>query len=408
MVNDLRKKLVRIWGISVLILLVLIYGCIYFLSVRQLNGAMDMLTDRISQNGGRFPEYREEEKTDQDMALGGFINEETRFSIRFFIVSFDEEGTVIGQNTQATSSVTDKAAETYGREAAEHGRLRGWLEDYRYKRYSTKQGYDIVFVDGKMNRSVFRMTMLSAGAALAGSGVILFLLMVAFARRAAKPAAESYEKQKQFITDANHELKTPLTLMMTNIDIVQSEIGNNEWLQDAKSEGMRMNELINRLGVLTKMDEGSSPAEKERFDLSQITEEKIKQFAALAESKKIKLNPCIDQRVMCCGSKKNMENLMDILLDNAVKYCDDEGVIAVSLHGRRRPVLIVENTYKDAPKLETEKLFDRFYRADKSRSPSGSFGIGLSIAKSIVDDQGGKITAYKKDGGTVGFKTVFR
>ncbi len=305
MVNDLRKKLVRIWGISVLILLVLIYGCIYFLSVRQLNGAMDMLTDRISQNGGHFPEYREEEKTDQDMALGGFINEETRFSIRFFIVSFDEEGTVIGQNTQATSSVTDKAAETYGREAAEHGRLRGWLEDYRYKRYSTKQGYDIVFVDGKMNRSVFRMTMLSAGAALAGSGVILFLLMVAFARRAAKPAAESYEKQKQFITDANHELKTPLTLMMTNIDIVQSEIGNNEWLQDAKSEGMRMNELINRLGVLTKMDEGSSPAEKERFDLSQIAEEKIKQFAALAESKNIKLNPCIDQRVMCCGSKKD-------------------------------------------------------------------------------------------------------
>ncbi len=251
------------------------------------------LRTEYHKTGGHFPEYREEEKTDQDMALGGFINEETRFSIRFFIVSFDEEGTVIGQNTQATSSVTDKAAETYGREAAEHGRLRGWLEDYRYKRYSTKQGYDIVFVDGKMNRSVFRMTMLSAGAALAGSGVILFLLMVAFARRAAKPAAESYEKQKQFITDANHELKTPLTLMMTNIDIVQSEIGNNEWLQDAKSEGMRMNELINRLGVLTKMDEGSSPAEKERFDLSQIAEEKIKQFAALAESKNIKLNPCM-------------------------------------------------------------------------------------------------------------------
>ena len=408
LVNELRKKLVRVCGISAIALLAVIYACIYILSARQLNGAMDMLADRISENGGSFPEYSAGEQEDMGGPAPGFINEETRFSVRFFIVSFDDEGLVTGENIAAMRSVTQQSAAGYGIKAAASGSERGWIDDYRYKKYENSQGYDIVFVDGAMNRSVFRMTMLSAGAALTGSGIVLFILMVVFSKRAVRPIAESYEKQKQFITDANHELKTPLTLIMTNIDIVQSEIGENEWLQDAKCEGSRMNDLINQMGILTKMDEGADGGEKARLDLSGLVTEKARSFVPLAESRNKKLMAAIDGGTVCFGHRQDVEKLMDILFDNAIKYCDEGGTITVALRNRRRPLLTVENTYRSAQKVETDKLFDRFYRGDRSRTPSGGFGIGLSIAKAIVKDQGGEINAYIKSGDIVGFKVVFR
>ena len=134
------------------------------LSARQLNGAMDMLSDRISENGGSFPEYSAGEQEDMGGPAPGFINEETRFSVRFFIVSFDDEGLVTGENIAAMRSVTQQSAAGYGIKAAASGSERGWIDDYRYKKYENSQGYDIVFVDGAMNRSVFRMTMLPAAA----------------------------------------------------------------------------------------------------------------------------------------------------------------------------------------------------------------------------------------------------
>lgn len=315
MVNELRKKLVRVCGISALALLAVIYACIYILSARQLNGAMDMLADRISENGGSFPEYSAGEQEDMGGPAPGFINEETRFSVRFFIVSFDDEGLVTGENIAAMRSVTQQSAAGYGIKAAASGSERGWIDDYRYKKYENSQGYDIVFVDGAMNRSVFRMTMLSAGAALTGSGIVLFILMVVFSKRAVRPIAESRNK---------------------------------------------------------------------------------------------KLMAAIDGGTVCFGHRQDVEKLMDILFDNAIKYCDEGGTITVALRNRRRPLLTVENTYRSAQKVETDKLFDRFYRGDRSRTPSGGFGIGLSIAKAIVKDQGGEINAYIKSGDIVGFKVVFR
>lgn len=133
MVNELRKKLVRVCGISALALLAVIYACIYILSARQLNGAMDMLADRISENGGSFPEYSAGEQEDMGGPAPGFINEETRFSVRFFIVSFDDEGLVTGENIAAMRSVTQQSAAGYGIKAAASGSERGWIDDYRYK-----------------------------------------------------------------------------------------------------------------------------------------------------------------------------------------------------------------------------------------------------------------------------------
>lgn len=393
--------------------------------MRQLNGAMDMLTDRISENGGRFPAFNEEtvrQQHENRSMFRDFINEETRFSIRFFTVSFDENGQVRQQDVQEISSVTAQDAQSYAMRALGENQERGWIEGYRYKVYEitydtgqgTQQGEEVVFVDGTMNRSVARMTLFSAGAVLTASWMIIVVLVALFSRKAVKPIAESYEKQKQFITDANHELKTPLTLIMTNIDIVSAEIGENEWLKDAKSEGKRMSCLINQLGILNQMDENASkktknPKQSENpFNLSAVLEEIASKFISAAKEKgqKIKLHICPD--ITYVGDEEAIKKLIFILLDNAVKYCDEGGTIEIKLQQKRHAVIIVENSYSEVDSVQLDKLFDRFYREDKARTASNSFGIGLAIAKAIVNERRGEISAYRKDGETIGFKVILK
>ena len=215
------------------------------------------------------------------------------------------------------------------------------------------------------------------------------------------------EKQKQFITDANHELKTPLTLIMSNVDIVEEELGKSEWLDDIRSEGQRMTKLINRLVSLSRMDEEQNPLQKENFDLTDVVYDVASEFVQLAfENNKILY--CLAQpKVMYKGDEAHIRQLMSILLDNAVKYCDTDGEIHIDLTEKHHPVITVENTYADVDNIELDKLFDRFYRADKARTYDGSFGIGLSLAKEIVNKHGGEISVYKKRN-TIGFKVELK
>ena len=137
----------------------------------------------------------------------------------------------------------------------EDGKKRGWVSVYRYKVFSTDFGEAVVFIDGSMNRSAIIQSMTIAGIVLVSCAVLVILLILLFSKKAVKPIAESYEKQKQFVTDANHELKTPLTLILANVDIAESELGQNEWLDDIRDEGVRMTELVNQLVSLSRMDE---------------------------------------------------------------------------------------------------------------------------------------------------------
>ena len=225
---------------------------------------------------------------------------------------------------------------------------------------------------------------------------------------AVKPVAESYDKQKQFITDANHELKTPLTLILTNLEIAESEVGKNEWLDDIRSEGERMSSLINQLVTLSRMDEDSLILSTEEFCLSDAVFDTASEFEILSvnENKTFVMN--IEPSIKYIGDEASIRKLLGLLLDNAYKYCDKNGTITISLYSKRHPVLIVENTFSEINNVELPKLFDRFYRADKARSHNGSFGIGLSIAKAIVEKHHGEINAYKKDENTISFRIILK
>ena len=411
MIYKLQRKFILVCTVSVLTVVVLVFGVILLLNINSMNKNLDLLVDRVYEGGGKFPgAFEEKPRPDTPPPKNepslDFITPETPFSTRHFTVIFDSNGIVSKTFTESIYSITDEEAIDYAESVIDNGDERGWLYSYRYKVFSEKGGTGVVFVDGSMSRSSLTQSITIAGFVLLGCAALVLLLIILLSKRVVKPIAESYEKQKQFITDANHELKTPLTIMLANIDIAESELGENEWLDDMRSAGHRMTELVNQLVALSRMDEDGYKMNFSNVAIGALVAQTVSEFEPLAKERGKQLIAHIDETASILGDEALLSRLVGILLDNAIKYCDDGGEINVSLYQSRRIVLSVENTYTDVNKIELKRLFDRFYRADKARKFTGGYGIGLSMAKVITEKHKGEITSFKKDDTHIGFKVV--
>ena len=411
MIYRLQRKFILICTASVLTVIALVFGVILVLNISSMNRNMDMLADRVSEGGGRFPgsmtEKPQPEKIPpQNNQNFDFITPETPFSTRHFTVFFDKSGNVQQTFMEAIFSIPEGKAIEYAEYAIGEGDERGWIYNYRYKVFPAEKGYGVVLVDGSMNRSSLMQSMTIAGFVLLGCAALVLILIFLLSKKAVKPIAESYEKQKQFITDANHELKTPLTLILANLDIAEAELGKNEWLDDIRSEGHRMTELVNQLVALSRMDEEGQPMNITEFSFGELVADTVAEFEPLAKERGKAITSSIDKEISYLGDEALLHRLVGILMDNAIKYCDNGGEISVTLRRGRRIVLTVENTYASVGEIELDRLFDRFYRADKARKFTGGYGVGLSMAKAIVEKHKGEITAYKMDATHIGFKVV--
>ena len=413
MIYKLQRRFILICTVSVLSVVALVFGMIVALNISSLNKNMDVLADQVSEGGGRFPgSFHEGFKPDKlppkNEPNFDFMGPETPFSTRHFTVLFERSGDVARTIMESIYAITEEQAIEYAEEILDGDKERGWISNYRYKVFSTGFGTGVVFVDGSMNRSAMVQSMAIAGVVLLVCAVLVLALIFLLSKRAVKPIAESYEKQKQFITDANHELKTPLTLILANLDIAESELGKNEWLDDIRSEGHRMTELVNQLVALSRMDEENHTLNLADVAFGKIVADTVSEFEPLAISRGKTMGANIDSDIIYHGDEALLHRLVGILMDNAIKYCDYGGDIVVTLHCNRHIVLTVENTYAAVDELELNRLFDRFYRADKARTFKGGYGIGLSMAKAIVEKHNSEITAYKKDATHIGFKVVLK
>ena len=411
MIYRLQRKFILISTVAVLSVITLVFGVILALTVTSMNRNMDILAERVSEGGGRFPgsfgEMMPPDKTPpRNEQHFDFITPETPFATRHFTVFFDKNGKVNQTFTESIYAIDEDTAIEFAEKVMDGGVERGWISSYRYKVFFTEAGYGVVFVDGSMNRSAVMQSMTIAGVVLLGCAALVLILIFLLSKKAVKPIAESYEKQKQFITDANHELKTPLTLILANLDIAEAELGRNEWLDDIRSEGHRMSELVNQLVALSRMDEEGQPMNVTELSFGELVSDTVDEFEPLARDRGKVLVASVDKEITCRGDEALLYRLVGILMDNAIKYCDNDGEISVTLRRGRRIVLIVENTYAAVDEIPLSRLFDRFYRADKARKFTGGYGVGLSMAKAIVEKHKGEIKAYKKDGMHIGFEVL--
>ena len=266
-----------------------------------------------------------------------------------------------------------------------HGAGYGYCGSYRFFVAQTDDGENIaIFLDCYHELRAMRVVLVWSLLADAACILLVFLLVVLLSRRAIDPVVRSAQQQKQFITDASHELKTPITVIATSLKVLEMETGKQKWIDKAMAQTEKLTSLVNSLVTLSRMDEEDSPLKMEDFPVSDAVRETAESFTDIAASK---------------GHEYAVRQLVSILLDNAVKYALPDSPIEFSLEKAKRGVVLrSSNACEDVTPENAQILFDRFYRADQSRSSGSGFGIGLSIARSIAEGHHGSIRAIVDDG----------
>ena len=414
MIKKLRRKLIAACMISLTIVLTVILGGVNVMSYQKVIADADTVLTLLGSNDGTFPKSHGgpgippegDPPLDGEMEKGEFfgkkgLSPETPYESRFFSVILNQDNQVLQTDTGQIAAVDAETAGVYAQSVVGAGHTAGFWGDYRYLVLSEGDSIQVIFLDCGRSLSSFRATLLaSAALALLGLLAVLVLLQI-LSSRIVRPMAESYEKQKQFITDAGHELKTPMTVISADVDLAEMECGENQWLTDIRRQAERLTCLTNDLIYLSRMEEEQPALQRIEFPLSDLAEEMAQSFQAVARSQEKELALSIHPMLSCTGDEKAIRQLLSILLDNALKYSPAGGSLALRLEKQGRSALLTVSNTTTQP-VEQDKLphlFDRFYRSDQSRnSQTGGYGLGLSIARSIVLAHKGRIRAESSDG----------
>lgn len=334
--------------------------------------------------------------------------QEAEFTTRFFAVHCDLKGNIKAMSRDYIASVDEKAAGQYTQRVLLKGREKGYYGDYRYLVSRDETGIVILFLNVaaplQFMRSLFWVSLGTGCASL----FLVFLLVVLFSRRAIRPYVQNMERQKRFITDAGHELKTPITSIATSADIVAMEHEGDEWITNIQKQSARLARLVGELVALSRLDEEVPFPEKSRFSLSDAAWEATEPFTVLAKAKGKDYSQRIEENLIFYGDRSSLQQMVSILLDNAIKYSDKDGAIRLDIYRKRGKICIEIFNTCDLPDIsDLDRLFDRFYRMDESRSKlTGGTGIGLSMVQAIVEAHGGRIRVKSPDGKTICFKIV--
>lgn len=281
----------------------------------------------------------------------------------------------------------------------------GDYQGLRYLLTKKSYGYILVFLDRRtednLRFQLFQISLLIYAVCIIAGAIIAFF----FSKWAVKPVKTAFTKQKQFIADASHELKTPLAVINANIDVLEGEIGQNTWLEYIKSESIRMNSLVKDLLLLAKFDSKENIYEITEFDLSRAIMSAVLPFETLVFEQGKTMTLTIPNNILFKGDENRIKQLILILLDNALKnsFEGDEIRLSMEVSGLKK-IITVYNTGSGIDSKDSEKIFERFYRADSSRTrETGGYGLGLAIARTIVEAHKGKITADGKKNGWAKF-----
>ena len=433
MLKKLRVKFIAVTlSVTALVLLTII-GFINIHNYNDIVANADLTLNMLRDNDGRFP-TKQPQDTDIQPPDGAVkppdgngepsmmpdngqndeshrMSPEAPFETRFFSVKMDSDGNIVKTDIDKIAAVDDEKANEYALGIYESGGESGFCGNYRYIKGLSPDGSILyIFLDCTKSLDQFR-EFLRTSILISISGLaVVSLLVIIFSGVVMKPFAELHQKQKQFITDANHELKTPLTVISASCEILEYNTGENEWTDAIKEQVGHLTELTNKLVFLSRMDEDNKKYIMTDFSLSEVAEDAVRLFYSVAKADGKSLECNIEPNLSCHGDMSMIKELFSLLLDNAVKYSDAEGNIRLSVTAAgKSEKIVVSNTTDGVPKGNLDVLFERFYRLDKSRnSNTGGHGVGLSVAKSIVTLHKGRITAFSPDGRSIVFTATIQ
>lgn len=410
MTRTLQKKFVVTAMAAISILLLLLLGAINVANCIMVGNQIDRNLQMIAarETGGEAAPPRE------DIPPRRFLEPpknayDTVLSSNYFVVRYDPNGNITEIDVSRTSTVSEDDA----RERAALAYVRGWESGrdgrFRYLLQTSPEGSTVIFLDTSGERfSYLRVLLLSVGVGAVCWGLMLALVMF-LSRRAIRPMEENIQRQKQFVTNAGHEIKTPLAIIQSNAEALELYQGESKWSRNIKEQTQRLDGLMKNLLTLARMDEGAGVTRPEEVPLSQMVEERAADFLQPMEDRSITLERAIQPDLTIRADRAQMEQLLSTLLDNSVKYTDEGGMVWVRLNREGRQLrLSVENTCPTLPDVPPEKLFDRFYRGNSARTQkSGGYGIGLAVARSLAQANGGSLRARYLQPNCICFEVTF-
>ena len=428
MIEKLRKRIFYIIMISLSAIVlgtIIIYSTV---SYRNSINATISMVDRFVE----MPEFERKEKNFEDFNNANISNDniqnnETNVSIesnvetettekvqpRSKIQNSDVEGiyfiTIENSKVIENSDISNNyKIEEYALKLSSKSSKTGIIGNYVYKVETNRNGVtNVILIENTKTITHVRTIIITSILVAVLALTIIYILAKFIANFLVKPVKETFEKQKQFISDASHELKTPLAVIEANADVLENEIGENKWIKYIQNEIDSMSNLISELLLLTKVENVDDLREYEKFDLSKQVEMSLSVFESMAFEKNVKIISNIKENIIFNGNKEDMDHVISTLTDNAIKHSEPEKNVEVNLNKIRNEIIIeVKNEGDPIPEEEREKIFERFYRIDKSRNRKEKrYGLGLAIANSIVKKYNGKIIVNCQDGFTI-FKVV--
>lgn len=386
MINKLRKRILWVIQISLTLIILGIVVVYANLSYKNTISSSTMFMDRIEGKNDLRPDDKP-----RDMENPSTVVNEVEGVYRISYSGLDI--------TRKSSNVNDEVIEI-SKKVNEKSTEEGFCGKYIYKiRKVGNNEKEITLMENESIINSFKNTIiLSIVLGLFGI-VVVYIIARRISSSIVKPVEETIEKQKQFISDASHELKTPLAVIEANADVLEDKVGNNKWITYIQNEVQSMNKLVNDLLKLARMEK-ESKLQYQKFDLSKEVEMAVAVFESMIYEKKIKLELNIKEKIEFYGEKEDIKQVVSILIDNAIKHTNEGNKIIVDLIKEKNNIIInVKNEGKEIPKEERKKIFERFYRVDKARNRNEKrYGLGLAIAKQLVERYKGSIQVNCKDG----------
>ena len=403
MFKSLRKKFIATAVGSVAVVIAILAIALNFINFNKLEERIDTTLLDASRSQALIKIFAED---GDDLVITKNSSSATEYN-GFSIAKVDNNGRIIKAYRDDSLIADQDVLQSKVIEALEKGKTSGFIGSYRFLKVETNVGNLILFLN--CQRELDSYESFVKNSVLISIGVILsvLVLIILISKRVIAPIQETYLKQKQFITGASHELKTPLAIISSNADVLEMMNGDSKWTTNIHNQVDRLTSLVNSLVVFSRMEEKDT-VERTSFDLTETLKSRIEDFDELANFQKKYIVTDIDENLNYYGEKDSIIQLMDILLENAIKYAPEDSDILVKLNKNRKYATLKVSNKANVEKGDLSKVFDRFYRLDESRNSAiKGYGIGLSMAQLIAEKHKETIQAYAPEDGVFKIEVRF-
>ncbi len=331
------------------------------------------------------------------------------FVSRYIYISLNEDNSINETKSDNGFSIPGVKVEDLKDQALNKNKEFGRI-NYTYFKFYYGDKKELIFVDARAETTSYEKMIMISSIIFISTDILITLIVILLSKKIIKPYEELYKKEKVFLTNASHELKTPITIIKTDLDVLKMDDVNNEWIDSIDNQTNRLSKLVNEMVNLYKVEEKKEEISKSEINISEVTLDVLDNFLPSFNSKKYNINIDVKDNIIFNSNEEIYMKILFILLDNANKYGLSEGDFSISLYkDKKKLILKVYNQTEEFNKDKLKCIFDRFYTLDEGRSKEKSgYGIGLSIAKILVEDIGGTIQASTNDNKSIEFKIILK